>query len=62
MKIAENLYEYWIDKYSYSSEKKRKQFRKLLKAGKVTKVTNKEHKLSQHYVYRSEIPIKLCRG
>lgn len=62
MKIAENLYEYWIDKYSYSSEKKRKQFRKLLKAGKVTKVTNKEYKLSQHYVYRSEIPIKLCRG
>lgn len=62
MKIAENLYEYWIDKYSYSSEKKRKQFRKLLKAGKVTKVTNKEYKPSQHYVYRSEIPIKLCRG
>ena len=62
MKVAENVYVYWIHKYKYSSEYKRKQFKKLLKARKVTKVINKEYNLSQHYVYKSELPIKLCRG
>ena len=41
MQVAENAYEYWIHKYKYSNEHKRKQFKRLLKAGKVTKVTNK---------------------
>lgn len=62
MKVAGNVYEYWIHKYKYSSEHKRKQFKRLLKAGKVTKVINKEYNLSPHYVYKSEIPIKLCKG
>lgn len=62
MKIAENIYEYRIHKYKYSSERKRNQFKKLLKAGKVIKVTNKEYNLSQHYIYRSKVSIKLCKG
>ena len=62
MKVEENVYVYWIHKYKYSSEHKRTQFKRLLKDGKVTKVTNKEYNLSKHYVYKSEIPIKLCRG
>lgn len=62
MKIAENTYEYWIHKYKYSSAHKRNQFKRLLKAEKVTKVINKEYNLSQHYIYRSEVPIKLCKG
>ena len=62
MKVAENTYEYWIHKYKYSSEHKRNQFKRLLRAGKVTKVINKEYNLSQHYVYRSETLIKLCKG
>lgn len=62
MKIAENLYEYWIDKYSYSSEKKRKQFKKLLKNKKVIKVNKTDYKTSKYYVYHSTTSIKLVCG
>ena len=62
MKIADNCYEYWIHKYKYSSAHKRNQFKRLFKAGKVTRVKDKDYDLSQHYVYRSEVPIQLCKG
>jgi len=62
MKIGHNLYEYWIHKYAWNAAHKRKQFRKLLKNGKVWLIKEPGYKLMQHFVYRTNEPIKLTRG
>lgn len=54
--------EYWIHKYNYRDEKKRKQFKKLLKDGLVTRVVKPHYNLKEHNVYHSETPIKIVRG
>lgn len=54
--------EYWIHKYKYSDDKKRKQFRRLLKANMVEIVRDPEYKDSSYYVYRSKTPIKITKG
>ena len=44
--------EIWIHRYKYSHESKRKKFRKLLKKGKVIKITHPEYNLNKHIVYK----------
>lgn len=62
MKIDNNLYEYWIHKYAYNSSRKRRQFNRLRKLGKVWYHRESGYKQAHHYVYRSNESIKLVRG
>ncbi len=62
MKIRHNLYEYWIHKYARNSARKRKQFNKLRKLGKIWYHRELGYKQAHHYVYRSNESIKLVRG
>lgn len=62
MKTGPNQFEYRIHLYKYGHEKKRKQFRKLLKEGKVKKLNPSGFSLHPYVVYVSETPIKIVRG
>jgi G:T-mismatch repair DNA endonuclease (very short patch repair protein) len=65
MKLADGTFEYWIDKYTYNSQRKRRQFRKLLNKGKVTRVKPEdypEYDLRRHWVYHSPVSIQIVRG